>query len=359
MADRTWNRIDAKIWDEWKLSKCARCCLAMIISISPNQYGIFDPSPQGRVIDWFTGVFSREDLDAAFEELEAEGVIRRYREGRALWLVKKFKRELAGIKHKQHAEGVGRFLQNHPEIKEDFEGLYTIQIQSRLDETGSRHKTQGSREGQLRGLTDSDSDSDTKKIISGVADAPPEPPKERPKRGQDAEYPQDHFDLAEKFIILVERIRDDHDYEITNPRGAPSIAAAMFKSKLGLEKLRNTMMGIANDPYQRKSLTNLAQWTKPGGWKNAWNKVKQKQEINAQKQTTDDQYYNPERVERPDPNDPEQMKRIAEANAALMATGDGDGKGFKRQADAAGGIKALLKGMKASPVEDENEPEGL
>ena len=156
MADRTWNRIDAKVWDEWKLSKCARCCLVMIISISPNQYGIFDPSPQGRVMDWFGGIFTHDELEDAFVELDRAGVTKCFRGGQCLWLVKKFKREIGGLRTKLHVKGVENMLEDFPEITDQFNHLYGIQIESRLPKSES--ESPKPQLGSNKLITDSDTE---------------------------------------------------------------------------------------------------------------------------------------------------------------------------------------------------------
>ncbi|MFA5401865.1 MAG: hypothetical protein WC359_15540 [Dehalococcoidia bacterium] len=131
MADFTWSGVDARLYGEWKLSKPARVLLAHAIALCPNQYGIYDPSPYGPVIEWWDGILERDTIESAWQELTQRKIVIEFRNGECLWLVKKFKRYLNTIKTEKHRQGVVAFLLNYPEIKADFFDLYGIQITQR------------------------------------------------------------------------------------------------------------------------------------------------------------------------------------------------------------------------------------
>ena len=123
MADRTFNSVDARLYDEPKLSKRSRVILAKVVAKCPNPYGIYDPTIEFVCLDWFDGVFgaiSADDLAGYFEELVARGKVTRFREGDCLWLTKKFKREIPAIRNPNQVKAAVQFFDNYPEVKAAF-----------------------------------------------------------------------------------------------------------------------------------------------------------------------------------------------------------------------------------------------
>lgn len=128
MADRTWNGVDARLYKEFRISKPARLVLAYVIANCPNQYGIYDPSPEFDAVDWFDGIFPRMQAQAAFEELTVARprIAMRFRDGTCLWVVRKFARELesGAVANSNYLTGIARYLDKYPDLKPEFLGEY-------------------------------------------------------------------------------------------------------------------------------------------------------------------------------------------------------------------------------------------
>lgn len=110
------------------------------------------------------------------------------------------------------------------------------------------------------------------------------PARKKPQRSKNATYPQEYFDLAEKFITeTVESHLKAKGYAVTKSqaRSAPTIAAGMHESGLSLADLRLTINWAANDGHQCATLVRLAQWTTGESWTTLNNKRLQQQEIAA------------------------------------------------------------------------------
>jgi len=122
MADRTWNAVDVDILRQpW--SKCARRIGWQIMTEQPNQYGIFD-TPLGALVDHWSDIYSEAQITDAINELVGVGVFRVYREGRLLWVVKKWKREQQNCNTWKQTLGLHRHLDKFPEVRDDFLAEY-------------------------------------------------------------------------------------------------------------------------------------------------------------------------------------------------------------------------------------------
>ena len=175
MADRTWNRVQARLYDEWQLSKHARVILAHIIALSPNQYGVFDPSPYGRIREWWTGLITVEQFDSAWEELATAGKIKEFRDRDCLWLVKKFKHEQHEDLSSKQRQGVRNFIANYPEIEADFLSLYPMPFDTPLKPhtEGIATPSEGVRKGYDTSDPDPDPDPENKSVSDSGESEPP------------------------------------------------------------------------------------------------------------------------------------------------------------------------------------------
>ena len=176
MADRTWNRIQPRLYDEWQLSKHARLILAHIITLSPNQYGVYDPSPFGRIREWWADIITIEQFDLAWDSLVEAGKIHEFRNRDCLWVIKKFKHEQFKDLNRNQRQGVLNFLSDYPEIIESFMNLYPMAF----DTPSEPHPNpiESSSEGDCNGrpITDTDTDTDTEKKKTNTSAPTPEPP---------------------------------------------------------------------------------------------------------------------------------------------------------------------------------------
>jgi hypothetical protein len=89
MADRTWNGIDARLWDEF--DALTAVVLAIIISKCPNEYGVYD-LPR-KFLERFTTElnWSIPMLERSLGNLVSQGKIKLYPKG-SVWICSKFKR---------------------------------------------------------------------------------------------------------------------------------------------------------------------------------------------------------------------------------------------------------------------------
>jgi hypothetical protein len=123
MADRTYNALDVDLWDkDWP--ELAIVAAAMLIGICPNKQGIFD-FPGGRLRRFLRALGASEDeISAAILKLVEVELIKFYREGKLVWIVKKFKREAKWVKTVKQREGVRSFIANFPEVEIEFQAMY-------------------------------------------------------------------------------------------------------------------------------------------------------------------------------------------------------------------------------------------
>ena len=173
MADRTWNAIEARLWDEYHLSKPTRAILAHVISLCPNPYGIYDPTPMGRILDWWDGIFTREAIAAAFEQMEEHGIGRSFRQGKCWWLVKKFRRENGNFKSQKAWDGLAAVLERYPEIELEFKKAHGYLVPVGAIPSMTTSDTNSDLVSRKKHTSDSDSDSDSeikpKKTLSVAA----------------------------------------------------------------------------------------------------------------------------------------------------------------------------------------------
>lgn len=123
MADRTYNALDVDLWDkDW--GELAISAAAMLIGTCPRKEGIFD-FPGGRIRRFLRALrFNDDEISAAFLKLVEVGLIKFYREGKIIWIVKKFKREARWVQTVKQREGVRNVLRQYPEIEPEFQALY-------------------------------------------------------------------------------------------------------------------------------------------------------------------------------------------------------------------------------------------
>jgi len=120
MSDRTWNQIDAKLYEEdW--SRGARIVAGVLLARCPNQYGVFD-FPKGYLRDLFEGLYSGLEIDAFMQEWEEAGFVKFYRKRTVIWIRSKWKR--SGLPSDNHWKGLKAHLMDFPEVQEDFLSYY-------------------------------------------------------------------------------------------------------------------------------------------------------------------------------------------------------------------------------------------
>ena len=124
MSDRTWNPIDARLYEEdW--SQGAIIVAACLIARCPNQYGVFD-TPIGFIKMFFKGAYTTLEIDGFMCEWEQSGFIKFYDDRRVCWICKKWKRDkYNGISTNQ--VGAVRYLAEHyPDVVQDFVTMYGL-----------------------------------------------------------------------------------------------------------------------------------------------------------------------------------------------------------------------------------------
>lgn len=168
MSSYSWGQVDRGLYSNWKYSKPARAIMAHILALCPNQYGIYDPNPMGEIIDWWSGIFPREQVLEAFKELESGGVISSFRDQEILWVRKRFKRYIKAIKTEKHLQGVINALKDYPELDQEFRDLYGIQINDGVIQIESRLPISGIDKNRI-------DKSHTRKRVASSS-APQEPP---------------------------------------------------------------------------------------------------------------------------------------------------------------------------------------
>lgn len=122
MSDRTWNAVDAKLYDEdW--SQGAIIIASCLLIRCPDQYGVFD-APWGFLTRFFQGIYIRAELEMIMVELEDKeiGFLRFYRNRKVIWIESKWKR--SGKPTELHWKGAMNHLMRYPEVQEDFLSYY-------------------------------------------------------------------------------------------------------------------------------------------------------------------------------------------------------------------------------------------
>lgn len=252
MADRTWNAIDARLWDEYRLSKCARAVLAHVISLSPNPYGIYDPPPIGRILDWWDGIFSREQILAAFTELEDNGIGMRFRDGQCWWLIKKFKREARHFQSQKARDGIAVELAKWPEIANEFTRIhgYLVSengIPSMIPSIIKRDTSESESE--------SESEKKNKKKTTRSNITPSAPP------------PENCTKLAQRICDVLDKARAD-GLIVVNPRTVESLARFVERSGIDVQLLGKAWLWGWHDArgFWRAQMLNMASWSTAARW---------------------------------------------------------------------------------------------
>jgi len=126
MSDRTWNQIDARLYEEdW--SQGAIIIAACLLARCPNQYGVFD-MPWGFLNLFFKGLYPRAEIEAYAVELEGAGFLKFYENRRIVWIRKKWRR-IDWNKADTNKKGAANFLQQWPiTLRTDFMTLYDLSI---------------------------------------------------------------------------------------------------------------------------------------------------------------------------------------------------------------------------------------
>jgi len=130
MSDRTWNRIEAALYEE-EWSQAARIIAGVVLAKCPNQYGIFK-FPWQFLKDLFAGIYSRTDIAGVIAEWEADGWVKLYDDQKIIWIKKKWQKEQPNRSTK-HWQGLATFLNDYPMVIKDFMDCYNphaIPIQS-------------------------------------------------------------------------------------------------------------------------------------------------------------------------------------------------------------------------------------
>jgi hypothetical protein len=164
MSDRTWNPIDARLYEEdW--TQEAILIAACLIARCPNQYGIFE-FPWGFLTRFFRGLYTRAQIETVISELAAgnDPFIKLYCDKKWVWIRKKWKREQKNPSWKNE-KGALTFLKDYPmELARDFQALYKIEEGAyKGDAGGVSEKDKALTRGHISTDSDSDSDSDSDK----------------------------------------------------------------------------------------------------------------------------------------------------------------------------------------------------
>ena len=125
MADRTWNAVDARLYEE-RWSRNAKLIMGVIIARCPNPYGVYDVP---YVI--LETLFAPEDIDAALDELTKlkRPPIKLYREGEVVWIIRKWGRE--GKPNEKQQKGAFNTIEgSYNEVWKDFREVYKGYLRS-------------------------------------------------------------------------------------------------------------------------------------------------------------------------------------------------------------------------------------
>ena len=119
MSDRTWNAVDARLYEEmW--SSDARLIMGVLIARCPNPYGVYD-------IPYLilSTLFSDDRVHHGLQELASveDAPIKLYRNNRVVWIIKKWKR--AGEPNLNQQKGAYNTIYNGMrEVWSDFYKFY-------------------------------------------------------------------------------------------------------------------------------------------------------------------------------------------------------------------------------------------
>lgn len=187
MADRTWNAVDARLYEEmW--SREARLILGVLIARSPNQYGVYE---MPYLV--LSTLFRPKQIEKAIEELIAEGVIKLYRDGKVVWIVKKWKRSVPNINNQV---GAYNLIQgSYPEAWSDFQGMYRLMLEGiSMDGQRINHGSTGDEPSDPESESESETESDKKKK------PPARKPRGHPAVSRWCELYEESF--GQKFIVV-------------------------------------------------------------------------------------------------------------------------------------------------------------
>lgn len=171
MADRTWNQVDARLYEEdWSAE--ARLILGVLIARCPNPYGVYEiPTLILKTL------FTPEQIESALKELSDvdPAPIKLYRAGKVVWITKKWNR--AGVPNEKHCKGAFNEVHGHfEEVWKDFQSLYIKWLRG----YNGVSKGIGTPQATFPSDTDTDSESDTdsekKEKGKSKGDKSPAPP---------------------------------------------------------------------------------------------------------------------------------------------------------------------------------------
>lgn len=157
MADRTWNAVDSRLYEEdW--TQAAIIIMGIIIAKCPNQYGVYK-LPLGFIRRFLQGVFVPEQpsIDAAIKEIAKEKAIKLY-DDRVVWIVKKWGRDKYSQIENNRKGAIDYLVANFPNVVADFETKYPIKATKPLK--------RGTSDADADADADSDSDSDAEPEVS-------------------------------------------------------------------------------------------------------------------------------------------------------------------------------------------------
>lgn len=120
MSDRTWNQIDARIYEEGWSQEAVLIAVCLLVRC-PNQYGIFD-KPIGFLTMFFRGLYTIAQIESVLTELEGANFLKLYRDGNVIWIRSKWKR--AGRPSALHWKGAQNHLESYNEVRKDFLSYY-------------------------------------------------------------------------------------------------------------------------------------------------------------------------------------------------------------------------------------------
>ena len=158
MADRTYNKIDSRLYmEDW--SNGAKLIAGILFAMCPNQYGIYD-TPIWVLQRLWEGLYTRDEIEGYFTELEGYGVIKFYNDRKIIWIVKKWKREQKNPSA-LNMKGAENFLKDCCDaVSRDFLNLYKpLATPLQPPSKGKRNPAKDI----LSTDTDTDTDTDKKK----------------------------------------------------------------------------------------------------------------------------------------------------------------------------------------------------
>ena len=163
MSDRTWNQIDAKLYEEdW--SQGAIIVASCLLSRCPNQYGVYD-MPWGFLRMFFKGLYTRNEIEGFALEWESSGFVKFYRDRSVVWIRKKWKRSKYHNVRNNQVGAIKYLVEHYPDVVGDFTELYGLSmdlVPTKWEQKGSKVPTSDS---------ESDSESDSKIINCAKSEA--------------------------------------------------------------------------------------------------------------------------------------------------------------------------------------------